>query len=141
MATETDLERRAAASRHRVGVGILELVEEPREDASLRAVKDNLRNRVCALLVAIIAAAQCADVVTTFHALAGQSYVENNPLFRILILHNPLAAYAVKLLVVFAVVLLVLSRLRGRRAQVALAIAAGLSITAPVLNFVLLVRS
>jgi hypothetical protein len=141
MATETDLERRVAAPRRRVGVGILELVPETGEDASVRAVKDNLHNRVCALLVAIIAAAQCADVVTTFHALAGQAYVENNPLFRMLILRNPLAAYAVKLLTVAGMVLLVLSRLHGRRAQVALAIAAGLSVTAPVLNFVLLVRS
>jgi hypothetical protein len=141
MATETDLERRVVTPRRRVGVGILELVPEANEDASLRALKDNLHNRVCALLVAIIAAAQCADVVTTFRALSGQAYVENNPLFRMLIVHNPLAAYAVKLLAVAGMVLLVLSRLHGRRAQVALAIAAGLSVTAPILNFALLVRS
>jgi hypothetical protein len=141
MATETDLERRVVTPRRRVGVGILELVPEANEDASLRALKDNLHNRVCALLVAIIAAAQCADVVTTFRALSGQAYVENNPLFRILIVHNPLAAYAVKLLAVTGMVLLVLSRLHGRRAQVALAVAAGLSVTAPILNFALLVRS
>jgi hypothetical protein len=141
MATETDLERRVVAPRQRVGVGIVELVPEVTEDPSLRAVKDNLRNRVSALLVAIIAAAQCADVVTTFHALSGQAYVENNPLFRMLIVRNPLAAYAVKLLIVTGMVLLVLSRLRGRRAQVALAVAAGLSVTAPFLNFLLLVRS
>ncbi len=141
MATETEVEARAVASRRRVGVGVLELVADSREDASLRTLKDNLHNRVCALLVAIIAAAQCADVVTTFRALSGQTYVENNPLFRLLITRNPLGAYAVKLLAVTGMILLVLSRLHGRRVQVALAIAAGLSITAPILNFVLLVRS
>ena len=141
MATQTDLETRAVARRHRVGVGIVELVAEAPEDPSLRALKDNLRNRVSALLVAIIVAAQCADVVTTFHALAGGTYVENNPLFRALIIRNPAGAYAVKLLAVTFMVLLVLSRLRGRRAQVALAVAAGLSLTAPALNFLLLLRS
>ncbi|HSP65135.1 MAG TPA: DUF5658 family protein [Candidatus Deferrimicrobium sp.] len=141
MATETDLEQRVVARRWRVGVGILELVPDAHEDPSVRTLKDNLRNRVCALLVAIIAVAQFADVVTTFRALSGQAYVENNPLFRLLITHNPLAAYAVKLLAVTGMILLVLSRLHGRRAQVALAVAAGLSVTAPVLNFVLLVRS
>jgi len=79
-------------------------------------------------------------VVTTFRALAGHVYVENNPLFRALIVRNPVAAYAVKLLAVSGMVLLVLSRLHGRRAQVALAIAAGLSVAAPLLNFLLLVR-
>ncbi len=141
MATQTDLDTPAVARRHRVGVGILELVPEPREDPSLRALKDNLHNRICALLVAIIGAAQFADVATTFRALSGQSYVENNPLFRALILRNPVGAYAVKLLAVSFMVLLVLSCLHGRRAQVALAVAAGLSITAPVLNFLLLLRS
>jgi hypothetical protein len=140
MATQTGLESRVAR-RRRVGVGILELVPEHEEDASLRALKDNLRNRVSALLVAIIAMAQVADVVTTFRALSGQDYVENNPLFRALILRNPLSAYAVKMLAVSGMVLLVLSRLHGRRAQVALAVAAGLSLTAPLLNFLLLVRS
>lgn len=139
MATGTELEPRVARRRHRVGVGIVELVPD-REDASLRALRDNLGNHVCALLVAIIAAAQVADVVTTFRALSGQMYVENNPLFRALIVRNPLAAYAVKLLAVSGMVLLVLSRLHGRRAQAALAIAAELSLAAPVLNFLLLVR-
>ncbi len=141
MATETELEPRALARRRRVGVGFLELVPETHEDPSLRTLKENLHNHVCALLVAIIATAQFADVVTTFRALSGQAYVENNPLFRVLITHNPLAAYAVKLLAVTGMILLVLSRLHGRRAQVALAVAAGLSITAPILNFALLVRS
>jgi hypothetical protein len=140
MATHTELEPRAATRRRRVGVGILELVPEPREDASVRALKDNLRDRVCALLVTIIAAAQIADVVTTFRALSGHAYVENNPLFRALILRNPVSAYAIKLLAVTGMVLLVLSRLHGRRAQWALAVAAGLSLTAPLLNFLLLVR-
>jgi hypothetical protein len=140
MATQTELES-LVARRRRVGVGILELVPEHEGDASLRALKDNLRDRVSALLVAIIAMAQVADVVTTFRALSGQEYVENNPLFRALIMRNPLSAYAVKMLAVSGMVLLVLSRLRGRRAQVALAVAAGLSLTAPLLNFLLLVRS
>jgi hypothetical protein len=138
---QTELEPRAVARRRRVGVGIVELVAEPHEDPSVRALKDNLHNRICALLVAIVAVAQLADVATTLRALSGQAYVENNPLFRLLITHNPVAAYAVKLLAVTGMLLLVLSRLQGRRAQVALAVAAGLSITAPILNFALLLRS
>ena len=141
MAGGIELEPRVQRRQRRVGVGIVELVPERREDASLRTLKDNLRNHVSALLVAIIAAAQLADVITTFRALSAHAYVENNPLFRALIVRNPVSAYAVKLLAVGAMVLLVLSRLRGGRAQVALAIAAGLSITAPLLNFLLLLRS
>ena len=143
MATETELGSRVEGvvrRQRRVGVGILELVPERREDASLRTLKDNLRNRVCALLVAIIATAQLADVLTTFRALSASSYVENNPLFRALIVRNPAGAYAIKLLAVLGMVLLILSRLHGRRAQVALAIAAGLSLAAPLLNFSLLLR-
>ncbi len=141
MATGTELEPRVERRQRRVGVGIVELVPDRRDDVSLRTLKDNLHNRVSALLVAIITAAQLADVITTFRALGAHAYVENNPLFRALIVRNPVSAYAVKLLTVGAMVVLVLSRLKGRRAQIALAIAAGLSITAPLLNFLLLVRS
>jgi len=35
---------------HRVGVGIVELVPEAREDRSLRTLKDNLSNRLCILI-------------------------------------------------------------------------------------------
>ncbi|MBJ7594180.1 MAG: hypothetical protein JF886_04830 [Candidatus Dormibacteraeota bacterium] len=141
MATGTDLEPRVERRQRRVGVGIVELVPDRRDDVSLQTLKDNLRNRVSALLVAIITAAQLADVLTTLRALGGHTYVENNPLFRALIVRSPVAAYSVKLLIVGAMVVLVLSRLNQRRAQVALAIAAGLSITAPLLNFLLLIRS
>jgi hypothetical protein len=140
MATETEFESRVERRHRRVGVGIVELVADRVEDPSVRTLIDNLSNRVCALLVAIIAAAQLADVLTTFRALSAHSYVENNPLFRALIVRNPVAAYAVKLLAVGGMVLLVLSRLHGRRAQLALAVAAGLSLIAPLLNFLLLVR-
>jgi hypothetical protein len=142
MGAGTELEPRV----RRVGVGIVEIVpdeaEDPSlrtsEDRSLRNIKDNLRNRVCALLVAIIAAAQVADIVTTYRALSGQWYVENNPLLRALIVRSPLAAYTVKLLTISGMVVLVLSRLRGRRARVALAVAAGISLSAPLLNLTLL---
>jgi len=113
---------------HRVGVGIVELVPEAREDRSLRTLKDNLSNRLCAVLVMIIAAAQIADVVTTYSALASRSYVENNPLLRAMIVRSPVAAYTVKLLAIFAIVLVALSRLHGRRAQFALGLAAALSL-------------
>ncbi len=145
MGTVTDLEQRAVAPElkprtQRVGVGIVEMVDERSEDPSVRSIKDNLRNRVTALLVAVIVAAQLADVVTTYRALAGHVYVENNPLFRALIVRNPLSAYTVKLLTVLGMVLLVLSRLHGRRAQVALWVAAALSLTAPLMNFILVMR-
>jgi hypothetical protein len=139
MGMEADLEPRVAG-RHRVGVGILELVPERVEDPSLRAIRDNLADRVSALLVAIVVAAQLADVITTFRALRGSVYVEDNPLLHQLMVRSPAAAYAVKLLIVSAMVILVLSRLRGRRAQLALCVAAALSLIAPVLNYLLLMR-
>lgn len=131
MGAETELKPRV----HRVGVGIVELVSDETEDSSLRTIRDNLSNRVCALLVAVIAAAQIADIVTTYRALSGNRYVEDNPLFRGLMVRSPLAAYAVKLLIITAMVLFVLSRMRGHYARVALAIAAGISLSAPLLNF------
>jgi len=143
--TETDVEvvARDPAQRrlHRVGVGILEIVPDEIEDRGLRNLRDNLSDRVCALLVAIIAAAQAADIVTTYRALAGHGYVENNPLLRELIARSPVGAFTVKVLMIFAVVLLVLSRLRGQRTKVALVLAAAISLTAPVLNIALMMRS
>jgi uncharacterized membrane protein len=143
--TETDVDVVAGdpAQRrlHRVGVGILEIVPDEVEDRGVRNLKDNLSDRVCALLVAIIAAAQAADIVTTYRALAGHGYVENNPLLRELIARSPVGAFTVKVLMIFAVVLLVLSRLRGQRTRVALVIAAAISLTAPLLNIALMMRS
>jgi hypothetical protein len=121
-------------------VGIVEIVPERRVDPSLLTIRDNLRSRICVLLLAILVAAQVADIVTTFRALSGHLYVEDNPLLRALLVRSPLAGYSVKLLAIIAMVLLVMSRLRGRRAQFALAIAAMLSLVAPLLNFLLLVR-
>jgi hypothetical protein len=138
MGGATKLEPRV---RRRVGVGLVEIVPEHVEDRSLRTLKDNLHNRVCALLVAIVVAAQVADVVTTYRALAGNLYIENNPVLRALIVRSPPAAYAVKMLIIFGMVLVVLSRLRGRRARIALAVAAAISLIAPLMNFALLVRA
>jgi hypothetical protein len=139
MAAGTDVEQRVA-TRRRVGVGIVELVPERANDPSVRTLKDNLADRVTVLLVAIVIAAQLADVVTTMRALAGRVGIEDNPLLRQLMLRSPAAAYAVKLLLVGAVLLLVVSRLRGRRAHVALAVAAAVSVIAPLLNLALLMR-
>src|ERR1700680_4230627 len=126
---------RAEPRVQQVHVGIVELVAERRVDHSLETLKANLRDRVCVLLVMIVVAAQTADVLTTSRALANNSYVEENPLFRAMILHSPLAAYAVKLLVIGALTVLAMSQLRGRRAAVALGVAAAISVSAPVLNF------
>lgn len=126
--------------RRRVGVGVVELVPEPAVVRSLGAVRENLTNRISLLLVAVIVAAQVADVITTVRALSSSLYMENNPLLRALIVRSPLAAYSVKLLAVTALVLVILSRLRGPRARVALTVAAGLSLLAPVLNFSLLMH-
>ncbi|HEY8756130.1 MAG TPA: DUF5658 family protein [Candidatus Dormibacteraeota bacterium] len=131
MGAETELKPRV----HRVGVGIVEIVPDDAEYGSLRAIRENLSNRVCALLVAVIVFSQIADIVTTYRALSGHRYVEDNPFFRGLIVRAPLAAYAVKLLIITAMILFVLSRLYGRYARIALAIAAGISLSAPLLNF------
>jgi hypothetical protein len=137
MGARTELKPRV----HRVGVGIVELVPEAKEDRGLQTLKENLANRLCVVFVMMIATAQLADVVTTFSALASNLYVENNPLLRALIMRSPLAAYSVKLLVIFAIVLIALSRLHGRRVQFALGMAAGLSLMAPLLNVQLLLSS
>lgn len=130
----------AAPRTRRVGVGIVELVPERHVDRSLQTLVENLTDRICALLVAIVAAAQMADVVTTSQALSVHTYVESNPVLRALVVRSPASAYAVKCLVVAAMVLLVLSRLRGRRAQFALAVAGAVSVVAPLLNLALLNR-
>jgi hypothetical protein len=137
MGADTELKPRV----HRVGVGIVEIVPDEPEYGSLQAIKDNLSNRLCALLVALIAVAQIADIVTTYRALSGHRYVEDNPLFRGLLGRSPLIAYALKLLVISAMVLFVLSRLYGRYARIALAVAAAISVSAPLLNFGMLFGS
>lgn len=137
MSAGTHTDQRVRSSQ-RVGVGILELVPDRVEDPSARTLKDNLADHVSAVLVAIVFTAQLADVITTFRALAAPAYIEDNPLLRQLILRSPLAAYSVKLLLVAAMMVFVLSRLQGRRAQLALAVAATLSLIAPVLNILLM---
>lgn len=124
----------------RVGVGIVELVPEPRGDFATQNLVANLRDRVVLLMVMILLAAQSADILTTYQALGTSHYVEENPLFRTLIAHSPLAAYTVKLLAVLWLTLLAVSYLRGRRAAAAIAVAAALSLSAPLMNFLLLVR-
>ncbi|MBJ7610109.1 MAG: hypothetical protein JF887_11865 [Candidatus Dormibacteraeota bacterium] len=136
MSTGTDLERRV----RRVGVGTVELLAEPRLDGSLETLKANLQNRVCVLLMLILLAAQAADIATTYRALANNRYVEENPLFSVLLSRSPLAAYTVKLLTIGWLMLFAMSNLRGRRIVAGLGIAAALSLTAPLLNFALLLR-
>jgi hypothetical protein len=136
MSVGTGEERRV----RRVGVGIVELVSEPVVDRSLETLKANLRDRVVLYLLAILLVAQTADIVTTSAALANHRYVEENPLFRVLLAHSPPAAYAVKLLTVMWLALLAVGYLRGRRVAVALCLAAAVSLSAPLLNFALLLH-
>ncbi|MEO8897361.1 MAG: DUF5658 family protein [Candidatus Dormibacter sp.] len=139
MSVDTEQERRVRRV-HRVGVGILELVPEPRLDRSLETLKANLRDRVVLLVLAILLAAQAADIATTSRALAGDRYVEKNPFFSVLLFRSPLAAYTVKLLMVGWLALLALGYLRGRRVVFALILAAALSLSAPLMNFALLLH-
>jgi hypothetical protein len=136
MSVGTGQERRV----RRVGVGIVELVPEPRLDRSLETLKANLRSRVVLLMLTILLAAQAADIVTTSRALSGNGYVERNPFFAVLLSHSPLAAYTVKLLMVGWLALLALGYLLGRRVVAALLLAAALSVSAPLLNFALLLH-
>lgn len=124
----------------RVGVGIVELVPEPPLDSSLETLKANLRSRSVLLMLSILLAAQAADIATTARALAGSGYMEKNPFFAVLLSHSPLAAYTVKVLMVGWLVLLALGYLRGRRVLAALLMAAALSLSAPVLNVLLLLK-
>ena len=137
MTVETELAQRA--STRRVGVGILELVpEEP--SGPVARLRANLHDRVLVLLVAVLVAAQAADVVTTYRAIWRQNYVEQNPLFRALLNQSAVGGFSLKLLLVAGITALVMTTLRGNRAAVALALAASISLTAPVLNFMLLMR-
>ena len=136
MSVGTRQERRV----RRVGVGIVELVPEPRLDRSLETLKANLRSRSVLLMLTILLAAQAADIVTTSRALAGNGYMEKNPFFAVLLTHSPLAAYTVKLLMVGWLALLALGYLRGRRVLAALLLAAALSVSAPLLNLALLLH-
>lgn len=136
MSVETGRRRRT----RRVGVGIVELIPEPRVDHRLETLKANLHERSALLLVMILMAAQTADIVTTYSLLANNRYVEENPFFRVLIAHSPVAAYTVKLLLVLWLTLLAMSTLRGRRVVFALGLAAALSLSAPLLNFALLLH-
>ncbi|HEY7926113.1 MAG TPA: DUF5658 family protein [Candidatus Dormibacteraeota bacterium] len=136
MSVGTGSERRV----RRVGVGLVELVAEPRVDRSLETVKANLRDRVVLFLLTMLLAAQTADIVTTAQALASHRYVEENPLFRVLLTRSPLAAYTVKLLIVGWLALLAVGYLRGRRVATALLVAAALSLAAPVMNVALLLH-
>jgi Domain of unknown function (DUF5658) len=136
MSVGTGQERRV----RRVGVGIVELVPEPRLDRSLETLKANLRSRPVLLMLTILLAAQAADIVTTARALAGNGYMEKNPFFAVLLSHSPLAAYTVKLLMVGWLALLAVGYLHGRRVLAALLLAAALSVSAPLLNLLLLLH-
>ena len=136
MSVGTGQERRV----RRVGVGIVELVPEPPLDRSLETLRANLRSRAVLLMLSILLAAQAADIVTTARALAGNGYMEKNPFFAVLLSHSPLAAYTVKLLMVGWLALLALSYLHGRRVLAALLLAAALSVSAPLLNLLLLLH-
>lgn len=136
MSVGTGVERRV----RRVGVGTVELVPEPQLDRSLETLRANLRSHVVILLLMILLAAQTADIVTTSAALANHRYVEENPLFRVLLAHSPLAAYTVKLLMVIWLAILAVGYLRGRRVAAALCLAAAVSLSAPLLNFALLLH-
>lgn len=124
----------------RVGVGIVELVPEPPVDRSLETLRANLNSRPVLLVLSILLAAQAADIVTTARALAGSGYMERNPFFAVLLSRSPLAAYTVKVLMVAWLVLLALGYLRGRRVLAAMLLAAALSLSAPVLNLLLLLQ-
>ena len=134
------VEAAPARRTRRVGVGIVEMVPEAPGDFARDNLLANLRNRTVLLLLMILLAAQTADVVTTYAALGSRHYVEENPLFRVLIARSPVAAYSVKLLTVIWLALLSISYLRGRRAAFALGLAAALSLSAPVMNFLLLLH-
>lgn len=124
-----------------VHIGGVELVAERRANRSAQTLRINLQNRACLVLVSILVVAQTADVVTTSQALSSRRYVEENPLFQTLLTRSPLVAYSVKMLMVGWLTLFAMSYLRGRRLAAALGFAAALSLTAPLLNAVLLLHS
>jgi len=110
------------------GVGRLEIVPEPVRFARLRENLSSCRNLVFAVLLA-----QAEDGLTTFVAFS-RGYVEDNPLQRPMTSASMGVAVGLKLIVMFAMMTLVLSRLPTRRARIALRVALAMSLVAPVLN-------
>ncbi len=113
----------------------------PAQSASAAAsrLRANLRDEVVRFLMGVLLLAQVADLWTTHVALAGGTLMERNPLFRPLFQSLPGVADAVKLGAVGLLVLIALSALPLPRSRHALLLAAGLSIVAPIANFMLLV--
>lgn len=132
----------------RVGTGIQDrvaVVSGPVAGArhsshAAETLRANLQDRVVLRLMMILLAAQSADILTTYHALSSSGYVEQNPLFRILLARSPLVGYTVKLVLALWMALLAMSYLRGKRVAAALGLAAVLSLVAPVMNAFLLLH-
>jgi len=114
--------------RRRTGIGILEVIPEPARFGRLR---ENLI--ACRTLLFALFVAQAEDGMTTYVAM-NQGDVEANPVLRLLTGSSPAVALALKLALVFAVVMIALTRLPQRRARGALIVALGLSLTGPVAN-------
>ena len=88
--------------------------------------------------------AQLADVVTTQIALRSSAYVERNPLMSHITMNGVAGGAldaALKIGIVLAVVVVAALRLTPKRTQVAVAVALLLSMIAPVINGVVLLRA
>jgi uncharacterized membrane protein len=120
-------------SSQRVGKGRVELVPEG-DAARFDRLRANLADRPLRALMIAVLVAQLADAVTTYMALQGGGFAEQNPLFQPLLAASPWLANVVKLAAISAVLLLALVRLPLHRARTAVLLAACLSLIAPVLN-------
>lgn len=124
----------------RVGRGYLEVEPEPAITARHHF---GATLRRCRWLLGAVIAAQLADVVTTRIALASPAYHERNPVMSQLTIHGvggSAVGAAVKLGVVLGVLAIAMARLTPERAQVAVALALVLSLAAPVVNTLVLLR-
>lgn len=127
-------------STGRTGRGLVEVEHDP-----VRVPRRRIREAVrgCRWLLAGLLAAQLADVVTTQIALRSVAYVERNPLMSHITTNGVAGGAldaALKLGSVLAVVVVAMLRLTPKRARVVVAVALLLSLTAPVINSVVLLR-
>lgn len=140
MRTVTD-DHALRTTTRRTGRGAVEVEHDPVRVTRLRRLYAAVRQS--GWLLAGLLAAQLADVVTTKIALRSSAYVERNPLMSH-ITTNGIASgaldAALKIGIVFALVVVAALRLTPKRTQVAVAVALLLSLIAPVINSAVLLR-
>jgi hypothetical protein len=116
-----------------IGRGRVEIVPEPEEAAPPSRLRRNLADTPTMLLFGAACLAQIGDAVTTWLGLSRHGRFEANFLMRYAV-NQPVTVGLLKVLLVALLCTLALMRLPTQRARVALLLAFGLSVVAPIQN-------